>query len=208
MTEVEAALRGINAAASIVRTQRSVVDLRHVLEVDTLARSGSRRVLPPPRAGSPPGRAFARGAEALLSSAHDARVATVSLSSPTCIDEQRLRDWLVRPSVRHTSRPRPHTVSCAQEALLWEPASSPACGDAASPPEILRAKGVLCLADPPRQRILQVVRQLYEITDAAAQLLPDEPGVSRLVLIGRRLNAARLADSLREVGAFRVDSTS
>jgi G3E family GTPase len=72
----------------------------------------------------------------------------------------------------------------------------------------LRAKGVLCLADPPRQRILQVVRQLYEITDAAAQLLPDEPGVSRLVLIGRHLNAARLADSLRDVGAFRVDSTS
>lgn len=67
---------------------------------------------------------------------------------------------------------------------------------------------MLCLADPPRQRILQVVRQLYEITDAAAQLLPDEPGVSRLVLIGRHLNAARLADSLCDVGAFRVDSTS
>ncbi len=98
MTEVEAALRGINAAASIVRTQRSVVDLRHVLDVDTLSRSGSRRVLPPPRAASPPGRAFARGAEALLSGAHDARVATVSLSSSSCIDEQRLRDWLVRPS--------------------------------------------------------------------------------------------------------------
>ena len=63
------------------------------------------------------------------------------------------------------------------------------------------------MPDAPRQRILQVVRQLYEITDAAAQLLQDEPGVSRLVLIGRRLNGARLAESLREVGAFRVDTT-
>ena len=71
---------------------------------------------------------------------------------------------------------------------------------------VLRAKGVLCLADPPRQRVLQVVRQLYEITDAAAPLLPDEPGVSRLVLIGRRLHATKLAESLREVGAFRVDA--
>ena len=71
---------------------------------------------------------------------------------------------------------------------------------------MLRAKGVLCVADPPRQRILQVVRQLYEITDAGAQLLPDEPGVSRLVLIGRRLSAAKLAESLRVVGQFRVDA--
>ena len=65
---------------------------------------------------------------------------------------------------------------------------------------------MLCLADPPRQRVLQVVRQLYEITDAAAPLLPDEPGVSRLVLIGRRLHATKLAESLREVGAFCVDA--
>jgi len=101
---------------------------------------------------------------------------------------------------------------CAQEALLWEPESSAARADTSAPaPEILRAKGVLCLAsEPPRQRILQVVRQLYEITDAAAPMLLDEPGVSRLVLIGRGLNAAALAESLRAggTGAFRVDTTS
>ena len=51
----------------------------------------------------------------------------------------------------------------------------------------------------------QVVRQLYEITDAAAPLLPEEPGISRLLLIGRHLDARVLAASLREVGAFRVD---
>ena len=94
----------------------------------------------------------------------------------------------------------------AQETLLWEPENSAACAEGgASPPEVLRAKGVLCVADPPRQRVLQVVRQLYEITDAAAPLLPDEPGVSRLVLIGRRLHPTPLAESLRGVGAFRVD---
>ena len=115
---------------------------------------------------------------------------------------------LVGASLRHAFRcaTSPRAIRGVQEALLWEPASSAACADAAAPPEVLRAKGVLCVPDAPRQRILQVVRQLYEITDAAAQLLPDEPGVSRLVLIGRRLNAARLAESLREVGAFRVDT--
>ena len=94
-------MRGINATASVVRTQRSVVDLRHVLDVDTLARSGGRGqgVLPPPPPGTAPaGRAFARGAEALVAAEHDTRVATVSLSSTEAVDERRLRDWLVRPT--------------------------------------------------------------------------------------------------------------
>ena len=37
LIEAEAALRGINVAAPLLRTQRGVVDLRHILEVDTLA---------------------------------------------------------------------------------------------------------------------------------------------------------------------------
>ena len=97
-------MRGINATASIVRTQRSVVDLQHVLDVDTLSRAGGRRVLPPPPEAAPAGRAFARGAEALLlPAAHDARVATVSLSAAGGVDETRLRGWLVRPpgAARH-----------------------------------------------------------------------------------------------------------
>ncbi len=47
----------------------------------------------------------------------------------------------------------------------------------------------------------QVVRQLYELTDAVAALQPDAPRTSRLVLIGRRLDAARLCASLRDAGA-------
>ena len=62
---------------------------------------------------------------------------------------------------------------------------------------MLRVKGMLsCTAEEPA-RIVQAVRQTYELTDAATR----EPGVgdeTRIVLIGRFLDAARLEQTLAD----------
>ena len=52
----------------------------------------------------------------------------------------------------------------------------------------------------------QVVRQLYEFSDASTPV--EDPDLSRLLLIGRRLDAAALAASLRHVGAFCVEEAT
>jgi G3E family GTPase len=95
---VEAAVRGINAAATVVRAQRSVVDLDLILDVGTLSPAAGRLLLPPAAPAAPPQAAFARGAEKLMaaSAAHDARVGTVCLSARGGLDEAQLRTWLVR----------------------------------------------------------------------------------------------------------------
>ena len=104
---VEEAVRGINATAEVLRTQRSAVDLSRILGLGTLAKGGQGRrsaeacLLPAARAGSSrqPAQAvaFARGAQQLLSPVHDARISTVFLATGGVLDEERFRSWVVRP---------------------------------------------------------------------------------------------------------------
>jgi hypothetical protein len=219
----------MNAAADVIRVTRSVVDLDRILGLGTLSPAGGRAALPAPQAiaaAAAPRAAFARGAEKLLA-AHDApAVSTVCLAATEGgVDEARLRDWLVRSDTSSSERaglPCDEFLSlvrpffCTQEALLWEPGSSAARAPGAPPPEVLRAKALLRVVGgggddasaEPRARILQVVRQLYEISDAAAPLPAGGLAASRMVLIGRHLDGAALAASLADVGAFVVEGTT
>lgn len=168
-------MRRINADAQLLRTLRSAAPLAALFHCGTLAAGGrGRRGLPAPQ--PPP--AFARGAERLApSAAHDARVSTVYIELPDCtLDEPRFRAWL--------------------EALLWEPESSSCRAPRAPPPLVLRCKAVLRTArDGARRRVLQGVRETYEVTEGAAALAAAGPA-SRLVFIGRGLDAARMRASL------------
>jgi hypothetical protein len=213
----------MNAAADVIRVQRSVVKLDRILGLGTLSPAGGRAALPAPQAiaaAAAPKAAFARGAEKLLAgAAHESpAVSTVCLAAQGGVDEARLRDWLVRSNTsmapRKGTRPSLTTpLLASQEALLWEPDSSAARAPGAPPPEVLRAKGLLAVAGAdsaaPRHRILQVVRQLYELSDAAAPPPPDSGrAASRLLLIGRHLDGAALAASLADVGAFVVEGAT
>ena len=100
------AIRGINATAEVLRTQRSVVDLSSILNLGTVAAGGSGRRGAPAltnelRAQQGPllgGRAFARGAQGLAaaSAVHDDTIGTVYMEVPGVLDEQQLVAWLVR----------------------------------------------------------------------------------------------------------------
>ncbi len=99
---VEAAVRGVNATAEVIRTQRSAVDLSRILGLGTIAPGGKGRrgaaalAMPRSMPVPPRGTAFARGAERLLSPAHDLSIGTVFIAAAGELDEERFRSWLVR----------------------------------------------------------------------------------------------------------------
>jgi hypothetical protein len=126
---VEAAVRGINAAATVVHAQRSVVDLDLILDVGTLSPAAGRLLLPPAAPAAPPQAAFARGAEKLLaaSAAHDARVGTVCLSARGGLDEAQLRTWLVRRSCCVSQRVAHSLTGCCRRRIRC-------CGSQAAAP--------------------------------------------------------------------------
>jgi G3E family GTPase len=209
------AIRGINASAEVLRTHRSVVDLSRILNLGTVAAGGSGRRGAPAltdalRAHQAPpmleGQAFARGAQGLAaaSAKHDGTIGTVYMEVPGVLDEPHFIAWLVRAcvcvaiSISSAAQKRMLAhYSSSQEGLLWEPECHGARAAEAPPPQVLRAKGMLCCAPGQPHRILQAVRQTYELTDATSR----EAGAqdeSRLVLIGRCLHAARLEATLRD----------
>ncbi len=61
--------------------------------------------------------------------------------------------------------------------------------------DILRAKGIVAIAGDDRRLVLQVVQSLLE-GDFQRPWLSDEPRLSRLIFIGRRLDAAELERGL------------
>lgn len=74
-----------------------------------------------------------------------------------------------------------------------------------SGPDILRAKGILDVQDEPRRIVVQVVAGLLD-GEARAPWDADAPRVSRLIFIGRRLNAAALKSGF-EATAFVAPSS-
>jgi len=123
---------------------------------------------------------WARGVEKYasrpLSDVHDASIRTVCLVADGRIDVGKFETWL--------------------EELLWEHGGPSGAhegdeGEAGGGHrlEVLRAKGVLFAAEDEgtdRRRVLQAVREVYEITEGPPGSLGERP-LNRVVLIGRGL---------------------
>jgi G3E family GTPase len=76
------------------------------------------------------------------------------------------------------------------EDLLWERRNDEGGAD------ILRAKGLIYTAGSDKRRVLQAVREVYEITDGPVEENSDEV-MNKLVFIGRNLDEDALAVGLK-----------
>ena len=209
LEEVEHTLAGINADARVVRATRSVVDLAHVLNQGAVTVAGRRGRKPtlgalaeaPPPAVAAAGRGFwARGVEryapaatgrAEPSEVHDPGIRTTCLAVEGIVDVRAFETWL--------------------EGVLWErranedetPGGGNGDGDGGDAGdvatlEILRAKGVLHVAgeDGAERRVLQAVREVYEITDGPPAV-EGERLMNKVVLIGRGLREEALLEGFQ-----------
>ncbi|KAF8065644.1 CBWD2 [Scenedesmus sp. PABB004] len=238
LAAVEAQLRCINAAATILRTTHSVVDLGRLLN-----RGAYRLRLAEQLAPQQPGSSAADGLAALqrpLQWLGEVEAAAAPLSgaagagagagcgAPGCSDPAHAHgagqpcaahDGTVRTVSLRTARPLSlERFRAWVEALIWEPAlqqparqehattgaaDAAAGGGGAARPELLRMKGVLHVAGSDAAHMFQAVCDLYDVAPGAPwaalerRLGPGERGrLTRLVLIGRRLDAAELLAGL------------
>ena len=199
LVKIEGILTTMNAEAKIVRSTRSEVDLKLILNqgaVTVQNRNGRKPTLGPlasnvPKNVQTKGSGFwARGVEkyatpGMLSEIHDARIRTVCLAVEGIIDEKRFEQWL--------------------EDVLWEKREGEGGGsgaDADCKLEVLRAKGVLYVTSDDnkvKRRVVQAVREVYEITPG-----PDgfdettEQKMNKVVLIGKGLREEDLLPGLRK----------
>lgn len=202
LDEVERVLTGINTEARVVRSCRSQVDLGVVLNQGAVTVDGRRGVRPllgkfaqaTPSAVMQQGRGFwAKGVERYMpanagpSAVHDVAIRTVCLAVEGRIDLRRFESWL--------------------EEMLWEQnAGGEVEGGEGDPPlEVLRAKGVLFVAEEGDggevrevKKVLQAVREVYEITPAPPLESPNEQKLNKVVLIGRGLREDDLIRGLQE----------
>ena len=206
LNEVERILTGINAEARVVRSERSVVDLGVVLNqgaVSVAGRKGKRPVLgqlasAPPASVMQTGRGFwAKGVEKYAppqpSPIHDSAIRTVCLAVEGRMDERKFESWL--------------------ESIIWEQQGAGTShedggggGGGGVPLEILRAKGLLYVTEEEGERgevtdvkkILQAVREVYEITPGPPFESPGERMLNKVVLIGRGLIEEELLKGLQE----------
>ena len=174
-------LESINADAKLVVSERSKVDLSIVLDQKSYKGNVKSRLMKETTTTTK--RFFAKGAKDLAmrieesskssnsnisSSKHDETITTVCLTAKGFVDKEKFENWI--------------------EDLLWEKRNEPNGAD------VLRCKGILkCKksSDAP-PLILQGVRDVYEITDGFDGLKLQEDGLSKVVLIGRRLRLDEL----------------
>lgn len=220
LDEVERILTGINGEARVVRSERSAVDLGVVLNqgaVSVAGRRGRRPVLgqlaeATPASVTQTGRGFwARGVEKYAPSpspVHDGSIRTVCLAVEGRLNERKFESWL--------------------EGVLWEQQQDGAADDAggggsgggggdsgdgggssrvgdSQPLEVLRAKGLLFTSEEGEdgevrdvKKILQAVREVYEITPGPPVESPAERMLNKVVLIGRGLGEEKLLRGLQE----------
>jgi G3E family GTPase len=175
-------LESINADAKLVVSERSKVDLSQVLDQKSYKGNVKSRLMKETTTTTTK-RFFAKGAKDLAmrieesskssnsnisSSKHDETITTVCLTAKGFVDKEKFENWI--------------------EDLLWEKRNEPNGAD------VLRCKGILkCKrsSDAP-PLILQGVRDVYEITDGFDGLKLQEDGLSKVVLIGRRLRLDEL----------------
>jgi len=183
MKRIRETLETVNADAKLVVSERSKVDLSEVLDQKSYKGNVKSRLMKETTTTTK--RFFAKGAKDLAmrieesskssnnsnsisSSKHDETIATVCLTAKGFVDKEKFENWI--------------------EDLLWEKRNEPNGAD------VLRCKGILkCKRgsdEPPL--ILQGVRDVYEITDGFDGLKLQEDGLSKVVLIGRRLRLDEL----------------
>jgi G3E family GTPase len=105
-----------------------------------------------------------------MSSAHNEEIRTICVAQSGALDGEAFQCWL--------------------EDLLWERRNEE------GGPDILRAKGLLYTQGCDRRRVLQAVREVYEITDGPRKDDGEEE-MNKVVLIGRNLDEASLANGLK-----------
>jgi G3E family GTPase len=156
---VRTTLRGINAAADIVATTHSAVDLGLLLNRGAYRMRGGRSVahawLLQQQAQEPQELQLSSSlsshecssASSPCALVHDAGVRTLALRAPAPVDVAALRVWL--------------------EGLIWSSGSgsgsSSSIGSTKKKPELMRAKGVLDVAGSDNAHLLQAVYELYDI---------------------------------------------
>ena len=140
-----------------------------------------------------------------MSPVHDVNIRTVCLAVEGRVDERKFESWL--------------------EGILWEQQGGGGGGDDASggeggrggggggggtaeppPLEVLRAKGLLFVAEEEGEggevrdvkKIVQAVREVYEITPGPPFKSPGERKLNKVVLIGRGLMEEKLLQGLQE----------
>ena len=182
LKKIREKLESINADAKLVVSERSKVDLSQVLDQKSYKGNVKSRLMKETTTTTTK-RFFAKGAKDLamrieesskssnsnsISSKHDETITTVCLTAKGYVDKEKFENWI--------------------EDLLWEKRNEPNGAD------VLRCKGILkCKSksdEPPL--ILQGVRDVYEITDGFDGLKLQEDGLSKVVLIGRRLRLDEL----------------
>lgn len=175
---IKARLETINAEAEIVVTMRSKVDLGIVLNQGTVAAGGRGKkpvlsafaAAPPSAVLSSGGGFWAKGVEKIApSSVHDAQIRTVCVAARGFMEVSAFERWF--------------------EDLLWERRNDE------GGPDILRAKGLLYTSGSDKRRVLQAVREVYEITDGPVEENLEE-AMNKVVFIGRNLDEKALAAGL------------
>lgn len=177
----KARVRGINAIAPIYTTTYGNVDLERILDLRAYDAKGDANGGAP---GTTSGAVSAGAASANVDAAddaatrqkgiHDGRIATVSLrfgsTNPT--QEEAIEGWL--------------------QTILWENEVH------GTPVEVHRVKGKFVNLHTGAVRIIQGVREVYEIveTEATADTRSDSAG--KLVFIGKGLDRATLEASFKK----------
>ena len=182
LERVKSRLGEINAEAEVIITTKSMVDLGLVLNQGTVTGGGrGRKPVLSEFAAAPPSAVLASGggfwakgvekyAPASMSSAHNKEIRTICVAQSGALDGEAFQCWL--------------------EDLLWERRNEE------GGPDVLRAKGLLYTQGCDKRRVLQAVREVYEITDGPRKDDGEEE-MNKVVLIGRNLDEASLADGLK-----------
>lgn len=180
LERIKARIGSINAEAEVMVTTRSSVDLGVVLNQGTVTGGGRGRkpVLgdfadaPPSSVLASGGGFWAKGVEKYAPNAglHNSDIRTVCVATNGFLDNEAFQTWL--------------------EDLLWERRHED------SGPDILRAKGLIYTKGSDKRRVLQAVREIYEITDGPVEENPDAV-MNKLVFIGRNLDEGGLATGLK-----------
>jgi len=115
---------------------------------------------------------WAKGVEKYAPNAglHNSDIRTVCVATNGFLDNEAFQTWL--------------------EDLLWERRHED------SGPDILRAKGLIYTKGSDKRRVLQAVREIYEITDGPVEENPDDV-MNKLVFIGRNLDEGGLETGLK-----------
>ena len=185
MRRIREKMESINADAKLVVSERSKVDLSLVLDQKSYKGNVKSRLMETGGGGQSQ-KFFAKGARDLAMqinasksssnvSKHDETISTVCLTAKGIVVKEKFENWI--------------------EDLLWEKRNEPNGAD------VLRCKGILKSSNTsknsnigsrgdskePPPLVLQGVRDVYEITDGFDGLELQEDGLSKVVLIGRRL---------------------